>query len=222
MPSATTIPSNGKVTVDVTARNTGKVAGDEVVQLYLHELVTSVTEPMKVLRGFKRVSLAPGASTQVRFQRSPRAVRSAPARAPEFDTHDLIPLPSNGFPIRSAAAVPRDRHRHLECQGSALDGARRHLRLGVRAAGGEPAGPGVLGAGSAGVVAGHGTRRHRPAARLARLAAARGGEEEVCTAPPVERVVQPDGALAALLASRRRTFQRLYRDLKPTFVEFCS
>jgi xylulokinase len=60
------------------------------------------------------------------------------------------------------------------------------------------------------------------AARLARLAAGEGTEEEVCTAPPVERVVQPDTALSALLASRRRTFQRLYRDLKNTFVEFCS
>jgi xylulokinase len=64
------------------------------------------------------------------------------------------------------------------------------------------------------------------AARLARLAAGQGesgsGEEEVCTAPAVERVVQPDTALAALLASRRRTFQRLYRDLKNTFVEFSS
>jgi xylulokinase len=60
------------------------------------------------------------------------------------------------------------------------------------------------------------------AARLARLAAREGTEEEVCTAPPVERVVQPDTALCALLASRRRTFQRLYRDLKNTFVEFCS
>jgi len=60
------------------------------------------------------------------------------------------------------------------------------------------------------------------AARLARLAADEGSEEEVLTAPPIERVVQPDGALAALLASRRRTFQRLYRDLKNTFVEFCS
>jgi len=60
------------------------------------------------------------------------------------------------------------------------------------------------------------------AARLARLAAGEGSEEEVCTAPPVERVVQPDMALSALLASRRRTFQRLYRDLKNTFVEFRS
>ncbi len=65
--SAASIPSNGQVTVTVTVRNTGKVAGDEVVQLYLHELVTSVTEPTEALRGFKRVSLAPGASTRVRF-----------------------------------------------------------------------------------------------------------------------------------------------------------
>jgi beta-glucosidase len=66
--SAASIHSNGTVTVSVNVRNTGKVAGDEVVQLYLHELVTSVTEPTKVLRGFKRVTLAPGASTQVRFE----------------------------------------------------------------------------------------------------------------------------------------------------------
>lgn len=65
--SATRIPSSGEVTVTVEVRNTGKVAGDEVVQLYLHELVTSVTEPTKVLRGFKRVSLAPGATTRVQF-----------------------------------------------------------------------------------------------------------------------------------------------------------
>ncbi len=59
------------------------------------------------------------------------------------------------------------------------------------------------------------------AARLARLAA---GETEaaVCAAPPLEHVVQPDAGLAALLASRRGTFQRLYRDLKSVFVEFSS
>ena len=60
------------------------------------------------------------------------------------------------------------------------------------------------------------------AARLARLAAGEGNEEEVCAAPAIERIVQPDSALAALLSSRRRTFQRLYRDLKNTFVEFRS
>ncbi len=60
------------------------------------------------------------------------------------------------------------------------------------------------------------------AARLARLAEGGTQEEDVCTAPPVERVVHPDTALSALLASRRRTFQRLYRDLENTFAEFSS
>ena len=58
------------------------------------------------------------------------------------------------------------------------------------------------------------------AARLARLAVGDGGEAEVCAAPPVARVVHPDAALSALLSSRRRVFQRLYRDLKGAFAEF--
>ena len=58
------------------------------------------------------------------------------------------------------------------------------------------------------------------AARLAQLAAGEGTEAEVCVAPAVTRVVEPDAPLAALLASRRRVFQRLYRDLKGAFVEF--
>jgi beta-glucosidase len=65
--SATQIPVNGSVTVTVSVRNTGKVAGDEVVQLYLRDVVSSVTRPLKELRGFKRVTLAPGAGTTVTF-----------------------------------------------------------------------------------------------------------------------------------------------------------
>jgi hypothetical protein len=48
-------------------RNTGKVAGDEVVQLYVHDVVSSVTRPVKELKGFRRVTLAPGESTTVQF-----------------------------------------------------------------------------------------------------------------------------------------------------------
>ncbi len=59
------------------------------------------------------------------------------------------------------------------------------------------------------------------AARLAHLAAG-GSEQDVCPAPRIERVIEPDAALSSLLASRRRTFQRLYQDLKTAFVEFCS
>jgi beta-glucosidase len=59
------VDGNVKVTVDV--RNTGKVAGDEVVQLYVRDVVSSVTRPVKELKGFRRVSLAPGAATRVEF-----------------------------------------------------------------------------------------------------------------------------------------------------------
>ncbi len=55
------------VTVSVDVRNTGKVAGDEVVQLYLHQTVSSVTRPVKELKGFRRVTLAPGQTTTVQF-----------------------------------------------------------------------------------------------------------------------------------------------------------
>ena len=65
--SAQQIAADQSVTVSVDVRNTGKVAGDEVVQLYLHELVSSVTRPVKELKGFRRVTLAPGESTTVQF-----------------------------------------------------------------------------------------------------------------------------------------------------------
>jgi beta-glucosidase len=65
--SATQIKPDQSVTVSVEVRNTGKVAGDEVVQLYLHDVVSSVTRPIKELKGFRRVTLAPGRSTTVEF-----------------------------------------------------------------------------------------------------------------------------------------------------------
>jgi len=54
-----------KSNVSVTVTNTGDVAGDEVVQMYLRDKVSSVTRPVKELKGFKRVSLEPGASETV-------------------------------------------------------------------------------------------------------------------------------------------------------------
>jgi fibronectin type III domain protein len=65
--SAAEIESDQTVTVSVEVRNTGKVAGDEVVQLYLHDVVSSVTRPIKELKGFRRVTLAPGESKTVQF-----------------------------------------------------------------------------------------------------------------------------------------------------------
>ena len=57
--------ANAKVSVTVT--NTGKRAGDEIVQLYIRDLVSSVTRPIMELKGFARIALAPGESTTVSF-----------------------------------------------------------------------------------------------------------------------------------------------------------
>ncbi len=54
--------------VSVSVTNTGDRAGDEVVQLYVHDLTASITQPVRKLRGFRRVTLKPGASRTVRFR----------------------------------------------------------------------------------------------------------------------------------------------------------
>ncbi|MDI3384869.1 glycoside hydrolase family 3 N-terminal domain-containing protein [Streptomyces sp. B-S-A8] len=56
------------VEVAVDVRNTGKRAGDEVVQLYVHDLAASIAQPVRRLRGFRRVTLEPGKSRTVRFR----------------------------------------------------------------------------------------------------------------------------------------------------------
>ena len=60
------------------------------------------------------------------------------------------------------------------------------------------------------------------AARLGRLALNESPVEQVCVAPPIERVVEPNAAMAALLATRRPIFARLYQDLRNTFVEYSA
>ena len=60
---------NAKVSVTVT--NTGKRAGDEIVQLYIRDLVSSVTRPIMELKDFRRVALAPGESKTVEFLITP-------------------------------------------------------------------------------------------------------------------------------------------------------
>ena len=54
-------------TVQADVTNTGEMKGDEVVQLYIRDLVSSVTRPVKELKGFQRVHLAPGESQTVAF-----------------------------------------------------------------------------------------------------------------------------------------------------------
>ena len=63
----TSVGPNGKVRASVDVTNTGKVRGDDVVQLYLHDPVASISQPVRRLRGFDRVTLAPGAHRTITF-----------------------------------------------------------------------------------------------------------------------------------------------------------
>ncbi|WOH37269.1 glycoside hydrolase family 3 C-terminal domain-containing protein [Thalassotalea fonticola] len=60
------------LTVMATVKNTSKVAGAEVVQLYLHDAQSTVSRPNKELKNFAKVFLQPGESTQVKMQLSKR------------------------------------------------------------------------------------------------------------------------------------------------------
>jgi beta-glucosidase len=62
------IKPDGTCDVSVTVKNSGKLAGTEVVQLYVRDLVGSVTRPVKELKGFQRVELQPGEARRVRFE----------------------------------------------------------------------------------------------------------------------------------------------------------
>jgi beta-glucosidase len=63
--SADEIKTDGKVKIGVDVKNTGPRAGDEVVQLYVHQVQGSVKRPAKELRGFQRIRLQPGETKTV-------------------------------------------------------------------------------------------------------------------------------------------------------------
>lgn len=70
--SSKTISPTDSVQVSFTLKNTGGRKGDEVVQLYVHDVLSSITVYEKVLRGFERVSLEPGESKTVSFTLTPK------------------------------------------------------------------------------------------------------------------------------------------------------
>jgi beta-glucosidase len=71
--ASATIKAGEGVGVTVPVTNTGKLAGDEVVQVYLRDDVSSVTRPVKELAGFRRVTLQPGETKQVEIALRPEA-----------------------------------------------------------------------------------------------------------------------------------------------------
>ena len=65
------IRANESTKVFVDVENTGNLAGDEVVQVYIRDVVSSVTRPVKELKEFKKISLKPGESQTIAFTISP-------------------------------------------------------------------------------------------------------------------------------------------------------
>jgi beta-glucosidase len=63
-----TIGKGSSITIEVDVTNTGNRAGDEIVQLYVHPKVASVTQPVKALKAFSRISLKAGETKTVTFQ----------------------------------------------------------------------------------------------------------------------------------------------------------
>lgn len=61
------LTADGTIEASVTVRNAGQVDGEEIVQLYLRDVMRSVTPPMKELKGFQRVALKAGESKTVKF-----------------------------------------------------------------------------------------------------------------------------------------------------------
>ncbi len=101
-----------RVTVDVT--NTGERAGDEVVQLYIRDKVSSVTRPVMELKGFERISLQPGETRTVLFQLGPDAL--------ELLDRDMRHVVEPGeFDVMVGGASDAVQSATLEVRGSGLD-----------------------------------------------------------------------------------------------------
>lgn len=73
--SSATLSRTGELTASVTVTNTGKYDGAEVVQLYIRDLVGSVTRPVKELKGFEKIFIKAGESKTVNFKITPELLK---------------------------------------------------------------------------------------------------------------------------------------------------
>jgi len=88
------IPPDGRATVSVEVTNAGERAGDEVVQLYIRDEVSRATRPVMELKGFRRITLAPGERRTVTFEVGSEQTLLSRAR-PDADRR-ARPLPIDG------------------------------------------------------------------------------------------------------------------------------
>ncbi len=88
--SAPKIKKNANVSVTVTLTNTGKFASDEVAQLYITHENAGEDAPLFALKGFRRVSLAPGASTRLSFTLTPEQLSLIDEKGQSFQAAGKI------------------------------------------------------------------------------------------------------------------------------------
>ena len=109
--SAQRLASNQSLAVTVTVTNTGLRPGEEVVQLYLRDDVASVTRPVRQLRGFRKVHLAPGEARTVSFTLG----------SPDFallDEHFLPKVEAGTFTVFVGADSTTTNQAHFEVTDS--------------------------------------------------------------------------------------------------------
>ncbi len=69
------VSMNGTIEVSVEVKNAGSRSGEEVVQLYIRDLYASACQPIKLLKGFQKISIEPGETKTVKFQLSPNDLK---------------------------------------------------------------------------------------------------------------------------------------------------
>lgn len=88
--STDSFSKNGEIQVSVTLKNTGKVAGKEVVQMYIRDLIGSITRPVKELKGFEMVELQPNESKKITFTINEKTIEFFTANSKwEVETGDF-------------------------------------------------------------------------------------------------------------------------------------
>jgi beta-glucosidase len=104
-----TIDSAGTALVRCRVMNTGKRGGDEVVQLYLHALLSSMARPVLELRGFRRIHLEPGEEQEVAFTLGPEELRmldrEATWRVEPGQVRVLVGASSRDLRLRGTLAI---------------------------------------------------------------------------------------------------------------------
>ncbi len=68
MLSSNEMPVNGSITVSAEIKNKGNYEAEEIVQMYIHDKVGSITRPIKELKGFQKITIKPGGSAKVEFE----------------------------------------------------------------------------------------------------------------------------------------------------------